>query len=57
LIPCVFPNTDWFDVVMQNGTFQNYNISASGGGEKSNFYLSAGMKDEQGLQINNTYRQ
>ncbi len=55
--PLRYPNTDWFDVVMQNGTFQNYNVSASGGGEKSNFYLSAGMKDEQGLQMNNTYRQ
>ncbi len=55
--PLRYPNTDWWDIILENGTFQNYNISASGGGEKSNFYLSAGMKDEQGLQINNTYRQ
>src|SRR4051812_14072689 len=55
--PLRYPNTDWWDIIMQNGTFQNYNLSASGGGEKSNFYLSAGMKDEQGLQINNTFKQ
>jgi len=55
--PLRYPNTDWWDIIMQNGTFQNYNISASGGGDKSNFYISAGMKDEQGLQINNTFKQ
>jgi TonB-linked SusC/RagA family outer membrane protein len=55
--PLRYPNTDWWSIIMQNGSFQNYNISASGGGDKSNFYMSAGMQDQQGLQINNTYRQ
>lgn len=55
--PVRYPNTDWFDVIMQDGSFQNYNLSASGGGDKSNFFVSVGMKDELGLQINNTYKQ
>lgn len=55
--PLRYPNTDWWDVIMQDGSFQNYNLSASGGNDKSNFFASVGMKDEQGLQINNTYRQ
>lgn len=55
--PRRYPNTDWWDVIMQNGSFQNYNLSATGGNDKSNFFISVGMKDELGLQINNTYKQ
>ncbi len=55
--PLAFPGTDWWDVIMQDGRFQNYNLSATGGSDKSNFFVSVGMKDEQGLQINNTYKQ
>jgi len=55
--PLRYPNTDWWDVIIRDGAFQNYNLSASGGGEKSNFFVSVGMRDEQGLQINNDYQQ
>jgi TonB-linked SusC/RagA family outer membrane protein len=55
--PLRYPNTDWWDVVMRNGAIQNYNLSASGGGELSNFFISIGMLKEQGLQINNDYKQ
>lgn len=55
--PIRYPNTDWWDVIMRNGTFQNHNVSASGGSEASNFFASVGMKDEKGLQINNDYKQ
>ncbi|MDF2188186.1 TonB-dependent receptor [Paraflavitalea sp. CAU 1676] len=55
--PLKFPNTDWWDVITQDGAFQNYNLSASGGSDKSNFFASVGMRDEKGLQINNNYKQ
>ncbi|MHA4845422.1 SusC/RagA family TonB-linked outer membrane protein [Flavitalea antarctica] len=55
--PLRYPDTDWWDIIMQDGTFQNYNLSASGGNDKSNFFISAGVKDEVGMQINNTYKQ
>jgi len=54
--PVAYPNTDWWDVIMRNGAIQNYNLSASGGGEKSNFFISIGMMDEKGLQINNDFK-
>jgi TonB-linked SusC/RagA family outer membrane protein len=57
LDPVKFPNTDIWDIILRQGRFQNYNLSASGGSENSNFFVSAGVKDEQGLQINNDYRQ
>src|SRR5690606_29720581 len=40
---------------MRDGALQNYTLSASGGGEKSNFYLSIGVIDNQGVQIKNDY--
>ncbi|MDQ3846980.1 MAG: SusC/RagA family TonB-linked outer membrane protein, partial [Bacteroidota bacterium] len=55
--PVRYPNTDWWDIMMRTGTFQNYNLSASGSNEVSNFFVSAGLKDEKGLQINNDYKQ
>ncbi len=55
--PLRFPNTDWWDVIIRNGALQQYDLSATGGGDKSNFYISVGTKDENGLQINNNYDQ
>lgn len=55
--PLRYPNTDWWDVIMRNGAIQNYNLSASGGNELSNFFISIGMLKEQGLQVNNDYKQ
>ena len=55
--PLRFPNTDIWDIILRPGMFNNYNLSATGGGENSNFYISAGLKDEKGLQINNDYKQ
>lgn len=55
--PLRYPNTDWWSIIMRDGALQNYNLSASGGNDKSNFFASVGVKDEQGLQINNDYKQ
>lgn len=54
--PVKYPNTDWWDIVIRNGVMQNYNLSASGSNDRSNFFVSVGIMDEQGLQINNDYR-
>lgn len=50
-----YPNTDWWDYIMRTGSIQNYNVSATGGSEKSNFYASVGYMKQEGLQINNDY--
>lgn len=55
--PLSYPNTDWWDIIMRTGSFQNYNLSASGSNESSNFFVSVGLKDEKGLQINNDFKQ
>ena len=45
------PNTDWMKVMFGTGLEQEYNISASGGGEKTKFYLSFGVLDEKGTYM------
>jgi TonB-dependent starch-binding outer membrane protein SusC len=53
--PLRYPNTDWWDVILRDGALQNHNISLSGGNDRSNFFISLGLMDEKGLQINNDF--
>lgn len=55
--PLRYPNTDWWNIIMRDGKMQNYNVSATGGSDKANFFASVGVRNENGLQINNDYRQ
>jgi TonB-dependent starch-binding outer membrane protein SusC len=50
------PNTDWVDELYQNGMENNYNLSISGGSEKSSFYLSAGYINEKGTFIDTDFK-
>ena len=42
-------NTDWQDVILQNGLTQTHQLSVSGGSEKTNFAISAGYFDQKGV--------
>lgn len=33
-------DTDWYDIIVQTGQYQQYNLSASGGTDKTRFFLS-----------------
>ena len=54
--PILFPNTDQYDEMFQTGGVMNHTISASGSSDKVNFFVSAGIMDEDGLQIHNDYQ-
>lgn len=45
------PDTDWIGVMFRTGVEQEYNISASGGSEKTKFFLSLGYLDEKGTYM------
>ncbi|MBT1703778.1 SusC/RagA family TonB-linked outer membrane protein [Chryseosolibacter indicus] len=53
--PLRFPNTDWWDIIVRDGKIMNHNLSASGGNDKSNFFISVGYLDQDGIQINNDF--
>lgn len=43
-------NVDWYDAIYKDWSFaQEHNISANGGNEAVNYYLSANMLDQDGL--------
>jgi len=44
--------TNWSDIILQNGLTQNYEVSVSGGNEKTNFNLSLGTMYDEGLLKN-----
>jgi TonB-dependent starch-binding outer membrane protein SusC len=40
---------DWMDIVTRKGKSQNYELTISGGNEKTKHYISAGYSDDQGV--------
>ncbi len=42
-------SADWFDLVLQDGYTQNYELAMRGNNEKTNYSLSFGIQDQQGL--------
>jgi TonB-linked SusC/RagA family outer membrane protein len=49
-------NTNWLKTVMQTGKMQNYDVSVSGGNEKSTYYSSATYFKQDGMIINTDYQ-
>lgn len=44
-------NTDWWDVVTRNALYQSYDVSASGGNEKTRFFASVSYMKQDGIVI------
>jgi len=52
----IWGQTDWMDLIFRTGVTQNHNISASGGSEKTKYYTSLGLMDQEGTLINTDMR-
>jgi TonB-linked SusC/RagA family outer membrane protein len=48
-------NTDWQKAMFQSALIKKYNLSASGGTEKSNYYVSGGYFSQDGIMIGTKY--
>lgn len=48
-------NTDWQDQALRQGKAYRANISASGGNNKTKFYISGNLLDEESIFIGNEY--
>ncbi|MFY8128347.1 MAG: hypothetical protein ACOVMM_08200, partial [Chitinophagaceae bacterium] len=44
-------NTDWNSLVFRNGTTQSHQLSVNGGNDKTTYYASYGLYDEEGIVI------
>ncbi|MDD4189885.1 MAG: TonB-dependent receptor [Mangrovibacterium sp.] len=49
-------DTNWKDLITQTGIIQSYDLSVTGGSEKSNYYVSAGYLDQKGMVIGTGYK-
>ncbi len=49
-------NTNWLDVVSQNGRQSQYNLSLAGGDEKTQFYMSAGFYNANGTTLATNFK-
>lgn len=61
------PNTDWQDQIFKVAPMHNYQVSVTGSSERSDYYISVGMFQQDGIidrshferltvKLNNTYR-
>lgn len=49
-------NSDWLEAIYQTGSIQKYNLSARGGNEKTKFYISGDVLDQEGTIIRSGYK-
>ncbi|NJO92294.1 MAG: hypothetical protein HC831_27485 [Chloroflexia bacterium] len=50
-MPSDYKTTDFVDLYHRTAVYQDYNISASGGNDKMNFYTSFNYTDKVGIQL------
>ena len=53
--PSEAPTTNWQDEVFQTGVTQNYFINASGGDEKTRYFVSGDYYNEDGIMLNSGF--
>ncbi|HKL66601.1 MAG TPA: TonB-dependent receptor [Bacteroidales bacterium] len=46
---------DWYDLLFRKGKLKTTDLSASGGNDKTTFYVSASILDQQGLPLNSDF--
>lgn len=51
----LYPNTDWYDEILNTSVLTEHNLTARGGSEKGRFYLSLGYLDNKGIIDNSGY--
>ena len=49
-------NTDWQGEAFQRAPFQQYDLSAAGGTEKTKFFVSGQFSDQKGILVGNRYQ-
>src|SRR6187551_2816450 len=51
-----YVDTNWEDQVLKTGSINQFDLSASGGNEKTKFYASASYSDQEGILIGNRFK-
>jgi TonB-dependent starch-binding outer membrane protein SusC len=51
-----YADTNWFDQILHQGSFQDFNMSTSRGFDGGNFFLSGNYRDDEGALIGNRFQ-
>lgn len=54
--PSSLPNTNWLNEMFRTASLQNYSLAYSGGSDRSTYYVSGTVLNEDGIVINNNYK-
>lgn len=54
--PASLPTTDWQDVIFRSAAIQSYDLSVSGGSEKTQFMVSGNYYGQEGVVIGSGYK-
>jgi len=49
-------DTDWQDLSLNTALYQDYNLSVSGGGKNSTFYISGQYLDQEGIVVDSDFK-
>jgi len=52
----LYPNTDWYDEMLNSSMLTEHNLSVRGGGQKGNFAMSLGYLDNKGIIDNSNFK-
>lgn len=52
----IWGQTDWLDEIFRTGMMHQHNISASGGNERTKYFTSIGIMDQEGTLRNTSFR-
>ena len=53
--PIKYPNFNWIDYMIKNGSENKHHLSLSGGNDKTKFNVSIGFLDQKGIIIHDAY--
>jgi len=53
--PILYPASDWYDICMEDGNIQQYNIRVSGGNDALTYSMGGGYMRQKGVMIGDEY--
>jgi len=54
--PSTYPTTNWQDLIFRQATIKSMDVNAQGGNDKTRFFISGGVFDQNGIVINSNFK-
>jgi TonB-linked SusC/RagA family outer membrane protein len=54
--PSTYPTTNWQDLIFRQASIKSIDMNAQGGNDKTRFFISGGVFDQNGIVINSNFK-